>query len=208
MDTTQTLDTKFSAIDKALAAAKARKAAKEMLPPDSATMPDLDIPARKKATDEEKAAKIAERAQKQAQLKADREARKAAKAQQPKGPAHMKKIDRAASKLPDLNDQIQLLFNEVTTNFSAGQITALALHLQHFNRVKATERALNQKVEAGVEVRIVGGDPKFIGMTGTVSKAQRIRCYVTIPGVKRDVYCFTSDVEVVEAVLASTGTEG
>jgi len=208
MDTTQTLDTKFSAIDKALAAAKARKAAKELLPQTSAEVPDAPTEARKKATDEEKAAKLAVRAQKQAQLKADREARKAAKAQQPKGPAHMKKIDRAASKLPELNDQTQLLFNEATTNFSSGQLTALALHLQHFNRVKATERALSQKVEVGSRVRIIGGDPKFIGMTGTVSKAQRIRCYVSVPGVKREVYCFTSDVELVASSLASTGTDG
>ncbi len=204
MDTTQTLDTKFSAIDKALAAAKARKAAKEGLPQDVAP----DAPKKAKLSEEEKAMKQAERAQKQAQLKADREARKAAKAQQAKGPAHMKKIDRAASKLPELNDQMQLLFNEATANFSASQITALALHLQHFNRVKATERALNQKITVGQQVSIVGGDPKFIGMTGTVSKAQRIRCYVTIPGIKRDVYCFTSDVQIVAEAQAATGTDG
>jgi len=205
MDTTQTLDTKFSAIDKALAAAKARKAAKEGLPQDAAS----DVPkAKVKMTAEEKADKLALRAQKQAQLKAEREARKASKASQTKGPAHMKKIDRAASKLPELNDQLQLLFNEATTNFSAAQITALSLHLQHFNRVKATERALSQKIEAGQQVRIIGGDPKFIGLTGTVSKAQRIRCYVSIPGMKRDVYCFTSDVDLVSEVHVATGTDG
>jgi len=208
MDTTQTLDTKFSAIDKALAAAKARKATKELLPQTSAEVPDALQKPQKKTTDEEKAAKLVVRTQKQVQLKADREARKAAKVQQPKGPAHMKKINRAASKLPELNDQAQLLFGKATTNFSAGQLTALALHLQHFNRVKATECALSQKVEAGSQVRIIGGDPKFIGMTGAISKAQRIRCYVSVPGVKREVYCFTSHVELVASSLASTGTDG
>jgi hypothetical protein len=84
----------------------------------------------------------------------------------------------------------------------------LALHIQHFNRVKATERALDQRVVQGTPVRIIGGDPKFMGMTGTVTKAQRIRCYVTVPGAKREVYLFTSDVEVLEAVQSATGTEG
>lgn len=204
MDTTQTLDTKLSAIDKALAAAKARKAVKEGMSQDAET----DAPKKAKLSDEAKALKQAERAQKQAQLKAEREARKVAKAQQVKGPAHMKKIDRAASKLPELSEQLQLLFNEATTNFGASQITALALHLQHFNRVKATERALSQKIEAGQQVQIIGGDPKFIGMVGTVTKAQRIRCYVSIPGVKRDVYCFTSDVQASQPAHAATGTDG
>ena len=156
-----------------------------------------------------KAAQAAARAARQAQLKAEREARKAAKAndRQTGKPAHMKKVERAASKLPVLNDQMQLTFNEVTTNFSAEQITALALHLQHFNRVKATERALSQKVETGTSVRIIGGDPKFIGMTGTVSLARRIRCFVEVPGVKKPVYLFTSDVEVLASV-AATGTDG
>ena len=120
----------------------------------------------------------------------------------------MKKIASAAGKLPILSDSTQLLFNEATTNLSRDQLTALALHIQHFNRVKATERALDQRVVQGTPVRIIGGDPKFMGMTGTVTKAQRIRCYVTVPGVKREVYLFTSDVEVLEAVQGATGTEG
>ena len=98
----------------------------------------------------------------------------------------------------------QLTFNEVVANFSREQVTALALHLQHFNRVKATERALDQKVVQGMDVRIVGGDPKFVGMTGSVIRSQRIRCYVAIPGVKREVYLFTSDVEAFSPLSASS----
>lgn len=205
MDTnnTQDLNTKLSAIDKALAAAKARKAAKET---SSSSEEDTTIKVVKSASD--KAEKIAAREAKRAQMAKEREDRRAAKASQPKGPAHMKKIDRAASRLPVLSDSAQLLFNEATTNFSAEQITAISLHLQHFNRVKATERALGQKVEVGQTVKIIAGDPKFVGMTGTVSKSQRIRCYVTVPGIKRDVYCFTSDVEPQAAAQAATGTEG
>ena len=204
MDTnnTQDLNTKLSAIDKALAAAKARKAAKESSPESEQS----DVNVTKSAPD--KAEKIAAREAKRAQMAKEREERRAAKAAEAKGPAHMKKIDRAASRLPVLSDPAQLLFNEATTNFSAEQITAISLHLQHFNRVKATERALGQKVQVGQTVKIIAGDPKFVGMTGTVSKSQRIRCYVTVPGVKRDVYCFTSDVEPQAAAQASTGTEG
>jgi len=210
MDTnnTQTLDTKFSAIDKALAAAKARKAAKEGLQTDGA--PPVDREVRVKQTDEEKARKVAERAARQAEMKAQREARKAAKASEKTNgkPAHMKKIERAAGKLPELTEPAQLLFNEATTNFSAGQLTALALHLQHFNRVKATERALGQKFEVGQQVRIIGGDPKFFGQVGTITKAQRIRCYVAVPGIKREAYCFTSDVELIASSSQATGTDG
>jgi hypothetical protein len=201
----QDLNTKLSAIDKALAQAKARKAAKDSSPPPAGD--DVQTFTIQK-TDDNKAMKLAEREARRAQIAKDREERKAAKAAaQPKGPAHMKKIASAANKLPTLTDTAQLLFNEATTNFSAEQLTALALHIQHFNRVKATERALNQRVVQGTQVRIIGGDPKFIGMTGSVTKAQRIRCYVTVPGVKREVYCFTSDIEVLEATQALTGTD-
>ena len=201
----QDLNTKLSAIDKALAQAKARKAAKDSSPPPAGD--DVQTVTVQKS-DTDKALKLAELEARRAQIAKDREERKAAKAAaQPKGPAHMKKIASAANKLPTLTDTAQLLFNEATTNFSAEQLTALALHIQHFNRVKATERALNQRVVQGTQVRIIGGDPKFIGMTGSVTKAQRIRCYVTVPGVKREVYCFTSDIEVLEATQALTGTD-
>lgn len=214
METQENMNTKLSAIDKALAAAKARKAMKEGTAMDDGQVTTSEKKVKTKVDSAVKiAAKIDKDAARQArreQLKAEREARKAAKAAAKAGgkPAHMKKIERAASKLPVLNDQMQLTFNEVTTNFSAEQITALALHLQHFNRVKATERALNQKIEADMSVRIIGGDPKYIGMTGTVSKAQRIRCYVEVPGVKKPVYLFTSDVEPCREAPAATGTDG
>ena len=205
---TDTLNTKLSAIDKALAAAKARKAAKADSIEETAA--SLETPKVKiKKTDADRAQKALEREARQIELKSQREARKAAKEKEKQAkPAHMKKIDRAAGKLPALNDQLQLLFNEATTNFGAAQLTALALHLQHFNRVKATERALGQKLESGVSVRIIGGDPKFIGMTGTVSKAQRIRCYVEVSGVNKPVYLFTSDVELLDSSSTATGTDG
>lgn len=205
MDTTQTLDTKLSAIDKALAAAKARKAVKEgMTTEDGATARPKKGTVDHAARQALKAERDAERALRKQRLA---EARAAKRAESGK-PAHMKKLERAAAGLPELTESATLCFNEVTTNFSAAQIDALALHLQHFNRVKATERALTQKVDVGASVKIVGGSPKFIGLTGTVSKSQRIRCYVEVPGVKRPVYLFISDVEVLASSNQATGTDG
>jgi hypothetical protein len=50
----------------------------------------------------------------------------------------------------------------------------------------------------GQVVRITGGDPKFIGLTGALERVQRIRCYVRVPSNGRLVYCFTSDVQRIE----------
>ena len=118
-----------------------------------------------------------------------------------KKPAHMSKVTKAADRLPLLNSVADDIFQDVTTNLSRDQVAALAAHLNHFNRVQATERALSQRVELGMNVRITGGDPRFIGLEGTVSKAQRIRCYVEVENVKKPIYLFTSDVEVIEEEL-------
>lgn len=204
---TDNLNNKMSAIDKALAAAQARKAAKEASISPTQVSSSGNSDESKLA---EKVAKAAARAARQAQLKAERDARAAVKkAERSSGkPAHMKKVERAASKLPQLNESAQQMYNDIIVNFSAEQITAISMHLQHFNRVKATERAIGQRVENGQTVRIIGGDPRFIGMTGTVNLARRIRCFVDVPGFKKPAYCFTSDVEIVSSQMAATGTEG
>lgn len=209
-----TTTTKFSAIDKALAAAQARKAAKG---DSSNTVTDIRPSKPKgdkiKLDDASKtAAKMVReegRKQRQEQLKTQREARRAVKAlERVNGKApHMKKIEKAAAALPVMSVVAQKFFDEITPNLSAEQVTSLALHLQHFNRVKATERALNQKLDLGQHVRIIGGPTKYVGMTGTVDRAQRIRCFINIPGVRKPVYLFTSDVELI-AEMQATGTEG
>ncbi len=205
----------ISAIDKAILAAQARKAAKSG---DTNATPDVSAtpkaprtpkapkepsePKRPRLTDEEKAArqaaKDAERATKKAEREAARAAKRAARVTDRKAP-HMSKVEKAAAKLPVLSEQAQLAVNDITTNFSASVILAIAAHLSHFNRVRATERALGQTVATGDTVRIVSGDSRFIGQTGEVFKAQRIRCYVSLKGVKKPLYLFTSDVEVVRA---------
>ena len=123
-------------------------------------------------------------------------AEKLATRQANRQPAHMRKVLKAAEKLGSLGQAAELLFNEATANLTQSELATLAFHIQHFNRVKATERALGQKVVAGQNVQIIGGDPRFIGKSGTVFKAQRIRCYVTLDGVNKPIYLFTSDVQV------------
>lgn len=204
----------ISAIDKAIQAAQARKAAKAgtsdaseasatpKAPKAPKTPKEPKEPKRPRLTDEEKAArkaaKDAERATKKAEREAARAAKRAAKEAEKRTP-HMSKVEKAASKLPALSEAAQVAFNDIIANFGASTVSAIAAHLQHFNRVKATERALGQTISTGDTVRIVSGDPRFIGQTGEVFKAQRIRCYVTVPGAKKPVYLFTSDVELVSA---------
>jgi len=206
-----TLDSKLSAIDKALAAAKARKAMKDSqdAPQDAAEKNTTKVVTDNVVKAAKNAERDATRESARAQRTKEREARRAAKATDlaNKKPAHMKKIASAAAKLPTLSQSAQILFSDITSNLPNDQVIAVALHLQHFNRTKATERALGQRVTAGQQVRITAGDPRYVGKTGTIARAQRIRCYVTIPGIKREVYLFTSDVEIVESA-AKTGTEG
>lgn len=204
-----------SAIDAALNKAKQRKAAKSGVTEGSSTEKfaktpkapkEKPEPKRPRLSDEEKAARLAKKDAERAEKKAARdEARAAKKAEREaaKRTPHMSKVEKAASRLPSLIEAAQLIFNDITTNFGRDQVAALAAHLTHFNRVQATSRALNQKIAAGDTVRIVGGDSRFIGQEGTVSKAQRIRCYVAVEGVKKDVYLFTSDVELVKSAAAA-----
>lgn len=199
----------ISAIDAAIANAKARRATKTGTPvtaSDATVSPATTAAKRPRLTDEEKTARAAQKDVERAAAKTARDAKRAAKKAQKdadRKPAHMSKVDKAFAKLPVLGELATSMFGDITANFSRDQVAALALHLQHFNRVKATERALNQKVEAGATVTIVGGDPRYVGKTATVTKAQRIRCYVSIEGVAKPVYLFTSDVEVQAAAATA-----
>lgn len=164
---------------------------------------------RPRLSDEERKARDEQRELDRAAKKQERErvkAEKAAARDKDRPAAHMSKVQKAAAKLPNLSDVAQSLFNDATVNLDVAGVAALAAHLQHFNRTKATERALNQKVNVDDMVKITGGEPRFIGLEGQVTKAQRIRCYVKVEGFKKPVYLFTSDVEVTKAAkVAAVG---
>jgi len=211
-DKNKLTDQSVSNIDKAIANAQARKALRTGNQEAGTASTATKAPAEQKRprlSDEEKAAKQAERDAERAQRKTLRTAAREAKLAERsanKQPAHMKKVQKAAERLTSLGQASLLLFNEATTNLPAGELAALAQHIQHFNRVKATERALQQKLEAGTEVTVVSGDQRYVGKVGRVSKVQRIHCYVEIEGLARPAYLFTSDVVPTSAGELSTAT--
>lgn len=203
-------DQSISEIDKALQSANARRAKKASTgeatapkAPKAAKEPKAPAePKRPRLTEEEKAARLATRETERAARKVTRDAARTAKLAEraaSRQPAHMRKVEKAAAKLGNLSEASQLIFNEATANLPGAELATLALHIQHHNRVSATSRALSQKIEKDQTVTINGGDPRYIGRTGVVFKAQRIRCYVTLEGVSKPVYLFTSDVSPVAA---------
>ena len=208
---TNTVEVNMTKIDAALNAAKARKGKRAAGAENTdAATPEAPKAKRARLTDAERASRLAskeaDRASRKAARQAARDERRAQKAAS-KPAAHLAKVAKAFARLPSLNDTAQETFDSITTNFSREQVNAIAQHLIHFNRVQATRRALEQRVEAGARVRVTGGDSRYVGQEGTVSKAQRIRCYVELANAKKPVYLFTSDVEVIEAAEA-TGTNG
>jgi len=220
MDTNVT-KTDVTEIDRALAKAKGKRAAKA-----TASAPVTDNPTEKLAADkaaiaaakekarlERVAARAAKKAAREAELVVKRAARAAIRAEKaankgPRGPAHMSKVEKAAAKLPAMSTAAQESFDLATSSLSRDQLLALSLHLQHHVRAASTVGATKIKLENGQLVTIVSGAPKYVGMQATVLKAQRIRCYCTISGVDKPIYLFTSDVEPVLEEATATGTEG
>ena len=211
----------ISAIDSALIAAKARKAMKDSLKDSSASGGEVAKGATKRSSDQ--SVKAANAAQKQSQKdldkvkrEAEREVRAAsraaarlqreamkASAKVSKAPSHMKKVERALSKLPAINADVQLILSEAIGSLSAQQLDALAQHISHHNRAAATMAAMKSVVlRIGDTVRITAGEPKFIGMTGIVVKSRQLRAKIQVPGVEKLVYIFTGQAELVVEQIA------
>lgn len=211
------MTTEMTTLDKRLAAAKARaeaRAAGNPIPKATAVKAEKadtkSTKVRKSDADKaaEKAAIEAKRAAKKAERDAARDAKKAEKAMNAgaKAPAHMAKVMKAGAKLPALSETAMQFFENLKANLGSFDLSTLALHLQHYNRVEATLRAATQKVENGSIVRIVGGDPRYVGMIGEVVEARKIRCFVDVEEVNKPIYLFTSDVEVLDKVALPVAT--
>jgi hypothetical protein len=175
------IDDKMASIDSAINSAKARRKNRAE---------GEEKVARVRKTPEERAASAAAKEEIRAAKKAVRDAKNVGKV------VHMAKIEKAAGKLPNLTDEATNVLNEVTANFSQDQVEALAQHLLHFNRLMATKRSLATQLVVGQEVTIKTG--RFAGQVGVVTKAQRIRCYVTLGD--RELYLFNGDVESTNVV--------
>ena len=213
MDMDKTNNVNISAIDRALAAAKARKAAKEEFSDaDAAPMLRKAEKSMIKPDAAEKAAvkalKDAQKANKKAERDAERARRKMEKStvQAVKKTSHMKKVERALSKLPRLNEATQLIFNEATCNISGQQLDALAQNILHHNRMMSTVNAMKSNMlRIGDMVRITGGEPKFIGMVGTVAKSRQLRAKIQVEGVEKLVYIFTGQAELFTPSASAVG---
>lgn len=217
METQTNSGNKLSAIDRALAAAKARKAARDAeegsktetvvaVKQPLSLSPEVQDAVQARAhkadkTNEQKEAKAAAKAEKAAKkaakLAADDEAKKI---------THLKKVERAKSKLPKLDSQTELSFNELTSTLSAYQLHVLSQYLQIHNRAMATIRSNASKPHpVGSTVKIVGGEPKFIGMIGKVIHSHKLRAKVEVPGQKKLVYIYSADAEQFEAEASAVG---
>jgi len=225
INTTATENTKnLSAIEEALAKAKAKRIAKPVKP---APEPKAEKPKREKTapkTDAEKAAELqakesekelkkaareaakAEKAAADAVKKAEKEtakaAKKAAKAGEEKVP-HLKKVEEAASFLPDLTDSTVNLV-AAFDSLTATEVSIALAHIEHSLRQRQTLASTKvTDIDAGDLVEILSGPAEYIGERGRVVKAQRIRCFVELAGVNKPVYLFTADVRKVESAEAT-----
>jgi hypothetical protein len=149
--------------------------------------------------------RAAERAKRNAERDAakveKRRAKDAARAEkeQNRRPPHLAKVEKAISKLPQLSPQLQFLFDGITTSgASAVDLNLLAEHLRAFVRMEQTKAAIenNDNLLVGNNVVVVGGDPKFIGRTGTIVAMRKIRCNVKLGNDDRELYLFRSEVRL------------
>lgn len=141
------------------------------------------------------------REEKRAARKAAREEKKAAKAAEraAKGSGD-KLVEKALSKLPKLDENTAALVAQIVecTHAHSASLAAVIDHLKFAANVAGRAQAKAVEVEAGDAVRIVGGNPKYVGMVGIVERAAKLRCHVAVPGKDTTIYLFNSDVEVVD----------
>lgn len=149
--------------------------------------------AREAKKEETKAKREAEKAAKAAA----RDAKKAAKADAPAKIPHLAKVQKEAEKLPELDDTMQVIVDEVS-EMSAPEMSAVIAHLAHQLRVKQTIASNDITYEVGDTVKITSGNADVLGLIGVVSQVQRIRAFVTVPGLEKPIYTFTADLEPCE----------
>jgi hypothetical protein len=194
---------RLAAVDKALQAAKAGLAGKQ--PGTNADATKAEKAPKEKKEKPEKPAKV-EKAPKEKKEKPEKPAR---------GPAHLAKVEAASASLPSLSKEAALVSTRIIADetLTAADLNGIAQHLQHRARCLQTAKAASTeaRLEIGATVKIVSasdkGAQKFIGSTGTLAKVRNIRCFVDVRDaagkiVKRELYLFKSDVEVIACAPA------
>jgi len=208
-------DQSIGAIDQALAASAKRQAAKKngAAPATSEAAPAA-APKRVIKTPEQRIEEAKKREEERAQRKTDRQAKRdEARAAKPAAaPAHMKKVEKAAAALPALSEDAKAFFEEAKAALSSNDLIALSAHIQLHCRASATVESSGRKLTVGQAVKITTTDvaayAKFIGKEGTVAKANRVRCYIAVPGFEKLVYLHISDVTPCEAPAQESAPEG
>lgn len=170
--------------DKAKQAESTRKEAKELREKASAERKALRDQERS-----ERATKRAERKQKSDEKKAAREKAKADK-----------QASRAKKSAP-LSEAAQAVL-ESAKQLPAGDVSALSQALTKLSKERSVAEAgaISDRPEEGDLVEVVSG--QFAGKKGTVTRAQRVRCFVQMPevlgadGQPKTAYLYLSEVKV------------
>lgn len=200
-------DESITAIDKAVQAQQARKAGKAggTAAEGAASATEADKKKRTVLTPQERldrAAQLEKDRADRAQKRRDDSQTKKDAAQATRGTPHMSKVEKAGKGLAPMDGDTQALFDEIKGGLGGAQIDVLIAHLAFHSRSEATKGSLTVKLEEGMNVRITSGPAKLIGKEGTVTKAQRIHCFVDFGGTK-PAYLFNYNVEVIPAPAAS-----
>lgn len=126
-------------------------------------------------------------------------------------PAHLAKVERAQSELPELSVDADEVFASAL-ELSNGGLSNLIAHLQLELRrraITATNDEIAPNFAIGDEVTIVGSsNPKFLGKIGVVERVQRIRCYVKFDDREKADYFFKNDCQPTITALENSENSG
>lgn len=204
-------DAQVSTIDAAIAKAKSADTTKTPATR-KPRLTDDERAARKADRDAEKLAEKAEKKAAREAKRAEKEREKAEKGTPLPGTA---RLATAEAKLPELSMNAALVVAFANQkDLTETETVALIAHLKHALRTRQTVKAASgTDVKEGDRVRLVAGEERFLGQVGTVTKVSRIRCHVQLEGREKPVYVFTSDVAVLADAVVSepaelTGTDG
>lgn len=104
-------------------------------------------------------------------------------------PAHLAKVEKVAAQLPLLTEEPSAVL-VAAKNLTTADICGVIAHLQ----VEVRRRSITAVADAGargdeklnegdrVKILTCQHNPSYIGRTGTVTKVQRVRCYVRLDG--------------------------
>lgn len=113
---------------------------------------------------------------------------------------HMKKLLKAQELLPQIGTESESILSLIRA-MNSSEVENLIEHMKFHLRASGLQRAVSVRdtntLERGQRVRIISGNPKYVGMEATLDEVRKIRCFVTLPQARGRVYLLTTDVEVI-----------